>query len=372
MKQLGTFWSTLREIDVGVVRDEAERSISIIVVGHPTAAEAAARLLSYGPDRYPSGMPSPVVALDIAAIAAHGGALSTADLIVVAIDARAGLREQEAAAFAQLPALRHPVVVVALFAERLLAGSALPPEIAGRVVFVADSQSPAAAAAFVAEVLRRLPSELHLAAARRLPGLRDSFARDLIASTSFSNASYALASGLPEQIPGINIGIAAADMLVLTKNQAMLVYRLALAFGAPPDFQARIAELLPVIGGAFFWRQAARSLIGLIPVWGLLPKVAVAYGGTYTSGVAAWRWYQSGQLVDTGQLRQIMAESMRIGRERAAELIDRGRKLGERGGETARRRGGTALDSIRRRLPGAKAKALPPPPADRSDDPSSK
>ena len=81
-----------------------------------------------------------------------------------------------------------------------------------------------------------------------------------ISGVSFTNATYALASGLPEQIPILSVPFAAADIIVLTKNQAILVYRLALAYGAPPDFQDRIREVIPVVGGAFLWRQAARSL----------------------------------------------------------------------------------------------------------------
>ena len=58
------------------------------------------------------------------------------------------------------------------------------------------------------------------------------------------------------------------------KNPGTL-FRLALAYGALPEFQSRIREVIPVVGGAFLWRQAARSLVGLIPVWGIVPKVSV-------------------------------------------------------------------------------------------------
>ena len=200
------------------------------------------------------------------------------------------------------------------------------------------------------ELLEQLSDDLHLSAARRLPGLRTVVAREMINSVSFTNATYALASGLPEQVPILSVPFVAADMLVLTKNQAVLVYRLALAYGAPPDFQARIREVLPVIGGAFLWRQAARSLIGLIPIWGLLPKIAVAYAGTYTTGIAAWRWYESGELVSTDQLRRISADAIAIGRTRAAELIERARTARDQA--VARTRADDSwLGRMKRRLP---------------------
>jgi uncharacterized protein (DUF697 family) len=126
---------------------------------------------------------------------------------------------------------------------------------------------------------------------------------------------------VPEQIPILSIPFAAADIIVLTKNQTILIFRLALAYGAPPEFQSRILEIIPVIGGAFLWRQAARSLVGLIPVWGIVPKVAIAYAGTYTTGIVAWRWFESGELVSTDQIKQISQEAITIGRARASEII---------------------------------------------------
>jgi hypothetical protein len=93
--------------------------------------------------------------------------------------------------------------------------------------------------------------------------------------------------------------------------------------------------VLPVVGGAFLWRQAARSLIGLIPIWGLVPKVAISYAGTYTTGIAAWRWYDSGEIVSSEQLKRISSEALAIGRTRAAELIERARAAGSQAGARA-------------------------------------
>lgn len=110
---------------------------------------------------------------------------------------------------------------------------------------------------------------------------------------------------------------------MLTKNQALMVYKLALGHGAPPDFQARLAELMPVVGGGFVWRQLARTLISLIPVWGLLPKVTIAYAGTYATGVLAERWYSSGELIAGERLKQLSEQALDYGREQARELVAR-------------------------------------------------
>jgi uncharacterized protein (DUF697 family) len=358
----GGVWTTLRELDVSSIREEAERPVTINCVGHDAALDELDRLLHQGHERYPVDGPSPLELIPLSRAAGRAAKLAQVDLLILAIDARASLSVAEQAAFGQLETLNIPFMLFLAYGDRPPTGDAFfSPMVRSRTIAIADPAALDAADRLAVAVLGRLPSELHLAAARRLPGLRAAFARDLIGSVAFSNATYSLASGLPEQIPVINVPFAAADILVLTKNQALLVYRLALAYGAPPDFQARIREVLPVIGGAFLWRQAARSLIGLIPIWGLLPKVAVAYAGTYTTGVAAWRWYENGDLVSTDQLKRISGEAIAIGRKRAAEIIDRARNMRGEADPTPSERPGLA-ERVKRLNPfGRKADKLPPP-----------
>ena len=130
------------------------------------------------------------------------------------------------------------------------------------------------------------------------PILRE--AAQLTGEVAVSNAAFALASGVPSLVPFLGIPISAADTIILTKSQALMVYRLALACGAPPEFQKRMLEITPVIGGAVVWRQIAGALVGLVPGYGIVPKTAVAFGGTYVVGLAATRWYETGLLTDLG------------------------------------------------------------------------
>ena len=347
----GNIWTTMREIDISAIREEAERPLTIVCVGHGPSLDEIDRLLNQGNERYPATWPSPLQLIPLAGAAERGSSMAGADMALFAVDAHAPLSPAQVASFGRLEALTIPFAIVLLNGDQLPDGEAFrSPLIRSRTVMIADPQALDAADRLATAVLARLPSELHLAAARRLPGLRPIVARDLIGSVSFTNATYALASGLPEQIPIVSVPFAAADIIVLTKNQAILVYRLALAYGAPPDFQGRIREVIPVVGGAFLWRQAARSLIGLIPIWGLLPKVAIAYAGTYTTGVAAWRWFESGELVSTDQLKRISSDAMALGRARAAELIERARAARDQA--VARSRGGDGfLNKLKNRLP---------------------
>lgn len=190
------------------------------------------------------------------------------------------------------------------------------------VITIPSFDAPAAGEALAAAILARLPEGKRLAAARALPGLRALYATELIGSVAFANAAYALASAVSEQIPALTVPLAVADIIMLTKNRALMVYRLALAYGTEPDFQDRIGEFIPVLGGGFIWRQIARTLVGLIPFWGIVPKVAVAYAGTYVTGIAAWRWFAKGEALSPERLQELSMEELRLGRERTQALVD--------------------------------------------------
>jgi hypothetical protein len=60
-----------------------------------------------------------------------------------------------------------------------------------------------------------------------------------------------------------------------------------------------------------------------------VPKVVIAYAGTYTTGVVAWRWFESGEIVSTDQVKQISQEAIAIGRARASEIIASARSLAD-------------------------------------------
>jgi uncharacterized protein (DUF697 family) len=136
-------------------------------------------------------------------------------------------------------------------------------------------------------------------------------------------------------VPILGIPLAAADTVILTKNQALMVYRMALACGAPPEFQKRMLEITPVIGGAVMWRQIAGALVGLVPGYGIVPKIAVAYGGTYVVGLAASRWYETGLLTEA-ERRRITAEAAAKARDAARKMAEQARASGGKAGAQAR------------------------------------
>jgi hypothetical protein len=93
-------------------------------------------------------------------------------------------------------------------------------------------------------------------------------------------------------------------------------------------------EITPVIGGAVMWRQIAGALVGLVPAYGIVPKTAVAFGGTYVVGLAATRWYETG-LLTAGERKRIVAEASAKARVAATAMVEQARTAGGKAGAQA-------------------------------------
>jgi hypothetical protein len=109
-------------------------------------------------------------------------------------------------------------------------------------------------------------------------------------------------------------------MIVLTKSQAFLAYKLGLLLGFSTNWQDYVTEFGSVIGSGFLWRQIARQLVGLIPAWGIIPKVGVSYSGTYVVGHAILGWYLTGKHLTPKQLRALSVQAFTRGKEVARRL----------------------------------------------------
>jgi hypothetical protein len=329
----GAIWKTIREVDINAIRHEAERGVAIVCIGQPAAMWWVDRFLRDGPNRYPLRS-DPLALVPLAEAGDYLDLLRAADLLIVALDAASPLGDEELAGLQRLSTAPRPSQAVLLFGEDPGAPTPWSAYLDRRAATLVDPQSPAAAAIVGGAVLDALSAEVRLAAARRLPGLRPWFAARLTSEVSMSNAAFALASGVPSLVPILGIPISAADSIILTKNQALLVYRLALACGAPPEFQKRMIEITPVIGGAVMWRQIAGALIGLVPGYGIVPKTAVAFGGTYVVGLAATRWYETGLLTEA-ERKRITAEATTKAREVATTMVEQARAAGGKAGAQA-------------------------------------
>jgi uncharacterized protein (DUF697 family) len=175
-------------------------------------------------------------------------------------------------------------------------------------------------------VLSAASPGLRLALARHLVPLREPLFAEMIEETARTNAMYSLTTGIAEAIPVLDVPLNLADIVVLTKNQLVMSYRIALASGKKGTARELIGEVLGVIGGGFLFRQGARQLVGLIPVVGIVPKVAVAYAGTLAIGKAVAAWAAHGQALDPDTVKRLYRQALSRGRDVAQALVAQARK----------------------------------------------
>jgi uncharacterized protein (DUF697 family) len=147
-----------------------------------------------------------------------------------------------------------------------------------------------------ADIMKR-NAERAPAFGRALPAFRAAAAKQVIDETSAANAQFSLVSNIPTILPIVgNIAAAGADFIVLTKNQVMMLYKLAAVFGRDlRDQRGILQDVLPVVGAGLIWRTVAREAAALLPfAAGTIPKVAIAYVGTTAVGRAAEFYYRTG------------------------------------------------------------------------------
>jgi uncharacterized protein (DUF697 family) len=148
---------------------------------------------------------------------------------------------------------------------------------------------------------------------RFLPACRKAAVKAIVDEASNANAQFAAVSNLSSVVPLIGSLVSVgADMVILTKNQLMMVYKVAAINGRDLSDQLRIfRELIPVVGVGFFWRTMAREATSFIPLAaGTIPKVAIAFVGTMTLGRAADVYYRTGQKSTKSQLETFKQQAL--------------------------------------------------------------
>ena len=308
----------IREVDLAQLKTESEAPFSWLVVGEGELPYELAEALSMTPGQrgihpfitvaYAGPRPSADLTRsdhDLALLCTADAALSDNDQQWLAALNRAGI-----------PVLTVVVGVGAL--QRVGSDTARPGEV-GRVA-LASLDEAQLTARLVPTLLAALPESRYLPLARHLPLFRPRVINDLVEETSRANAIYSASTSLGELIPGLNIPFVAADMLILTKNQFIMAYKIALAAGKSGEPKEIMGEVASVLGGGLIFRQVARELVGLIPVIGIIPKIAVAYAGTRVIGKTASAWAQEGVRLSGEDVRALYDEAAKRGRAVAERL----------------------------------------------------
>jgi uncharacterized protein (DUF697 family) len=316
MSDLFNVWKNLKEVDLRPIRESALRPVKVAIVGRPgSGRHTLAERMRSDPQRPQSKTQT---ALLIADLDSADPAMA-AELIILILDATAhDFRPERALAKKWSDAGRKVLALVNKIdllgdqplasnsegwpMERVLHGSALATDFLQRD--------------FTQVVLELLP-ERHLALGRQFPLFRVAIAQQLINESCFTNAVYTFSTGVAEVVPIFDVPLNVTDSIVLTKAQAFLVYKLGLTLGFSTRWQDYLGEFGSVIGGGFVWRQLARMLIGLIPIWGIVPKVAVAYSGTYVVGHVVLQWYLTGRQITKQQMRALYTQALVNGKKLA-------------------------------------------------------
>jgi uncharacterized protein (DUF697 family) len=187
--------------------------------------------------------------------------------------------------------------------------------------------SEASLAALTERIVTVVEGDHRLALGATLPVFRTAVAEAVVDETAKANGTFAFTTGLAETVPVLTAPLSIGDMVVLTKNQLIMGYRIMLATGHDGEPKAMVAEVLGILGGGLLFRQAARQLVGLIPVVGLLPKVAIAYGGTYAMGRALTVWAMGGGDVTAETMKRYSGEGLERGRAMAQQLLAQVREV---------------------------------------------
>lgn len=150
---------------------------------------------------------------------------------------------------------------------------------------------------------------------RWFPQFRAAAVHAIIDETAKANAKFALISSAPSVVPILGSFVSAStDMIVLTKNQVMMAYKLAAANGRDlHDHTGILRELAPVVGAGFVWRSVAREAVSFLPFMaGALPKVGIAFAGTYSTGKAVDYYYKFGKKPSGETLAEYARQAMQL------------------------------------------------------------
>lgn len=325
LSSVKTIWDTLTEVDLTPLREDALRSVRITLLGKEGAGRSRLAYQMRGDPHHPvMRTQTPLLIQDLGEI----DSLTGTDLVILVINPASGDMIQEESTAETLVNRGYKLLII--INHPLQEGEIVDPHLWNgwdtKHVLVGDVDDIGfLIKSFVPAMMTLLAADLS-PLARAFPLFRVPVANRMINDTCLSNAAYSLSTGLAEIVPVLGIPLTITDMIVLTKMQAFLVYKLGLALGYSTRWQDYAAEFGGVLGGGFLWRQIARSLVGLVPLYGIVPKVAISYAGTYVVGHVVLRWYLTGRHVSADEMKGMFRESFQKGKIAAARLISRKNK----------------------------------------------
>ena len=317
IRRTRTLINLMKEVSLDEVREKASMPFALVITGPSRELRQKTTNLLSGGASYTSG-----TLIEHDANTGWSPVFERASLVLYVLD-HGQVRQSDLELLGRIARIGLPIIVLLLNAAALVGDqntldrfNSMIRDSHAKIKLVRIQDS-------IETLLRTILQELDafdIAIARQLPPFRPIVANQLISEASRANAQFALMSNIPMVIPIIgNIAAASADLLVLTKNQIMLVFKLAAVNGQDIHSGRKIlAEIIPVVGAGFFWRTVARELADLMPFGvGAIPKTIIAYAGTFVVGRSAQYYYSTGLQPSNDLLRKFYSDAL----ERARKLF---------------------------------------------------
>lgn len=234
-------------------------------------------------------------------------AAQRADLILLLLDAVAGVRQPDVDLFAALQTLKVPMVValnktdlirkelphVLENAERLLGQRPIPIS-AQTGAGIVDKLLP--------EILSAAPG-VAVAMARALPDVRHHIVNRIIRRAAWVNGLIAL-----QPIPGL-------DIPLLLASHTRLVLRIAAAYGHTMSV-SHARELLTTMAGSLLSRYLGMQLAKLVPGLGWVVSAAISAATTWGMGQAARVYFESGAQLRAPDVRELYERMRQLAPQR--------------------------------------------------------
>jgi uncharacterized protein (DUF697 family) len=347
--KLASLWRVIKDLDLEGLRTAARARFTLAVVSEHADDASRLRQLLTGPDAAPHpwiqvaalGASAPGTPEHLRSAVDALSALDSSPMAGLLVTRHADLSDELKLAGNRFATSGTPVLTVVV-GDTSRTAKVLRPGEQSRVAV--DALDETAIDPIATALVLMVSDDQQVALGAHLPPLRPVIFIRIVDRTARANASFALTTGLAETIPVLTAPLNLGDMVVLTKNQLMMCYRIALAAGRDEEPKAMMTEIIGVLGSGVLFRQAARQLVGLIPIAGLLPKVAISYAGTYAIGKAMVGWTTEGKQVTIDTVASYSRDGLVKGRALAEHLVE---NAGATGGRVVRR-----FERLRQFLPG--------------------
>lgn len=245
-------------------------------------------------------------------------AAASADLILLLLDAAAGVRQSDHDLYQSLRALGIPVVVAVNKTDLVKPDLPWILENIEKVLGVRSIPVSARTGKGIADKL--LPAILEVqptvavAMAHALPGVRKQLVNQIIRRTAWLNAMISM-----EPFPGL-------DVPLLLAAQTRMVLRIGAAYGQSMSV-SHARELLTTMAGSLLSRYLGGQLAKFIPGPGWVISGAISAASTWGIGQAAQRYFEASGKIKGPDLRALYERMRKIApkylfRRKKEEMID--------------------------------------------------